>query len=380
MANVDVQLDFIELADIKDGQISPGESFQVAVSFVPDTENTVVIGGGIDLEFDPNILTAERIIYDDDFNDSSKNSGQEPIDTSSSGELNEIGAYHNDSPLPGQLPTDVVPAPEGNLLFSVEFTAKDNLNVDRLSLTTNPAEDEQGIIFTQGVIEGQQDDGPTLSQEQASIAESVTYGTLDITTSGEPPSSLTLTGGTAQIAYVAYYGRPADGSGLEFWNGVLTDNEVSYAPREGDRLTGQEQGFYNQIVNDFGNSEEANRLFGEFNSNREKVNQVYQFAFNRNGDAEGLDYWTDQINQGNVTLATFALEVALGAQNEDIVVLNNKIESADLFTNSIDTPGEIEAYQGSEAEFFGRNWLDNYSLTASTQTEVDSALQDLVVL
>ena len=380
MANVDVQLDFIELADIKDGQISPGESFQVAVSFVPDTENTVVIGGGIDLEFDPNILTAERIIYEDDFNDSSKNSGQEPIDTSSSGELNEIGAYHNDSPLPGQLPTDVVPAPEGNLLFSVEFTAKDNLNVDRLSLTTNPAEDEQGIIFTQGVIEGQQDDGPTLSQEQASIAESVTYGTLDITTSGEPPSSLTLTGGTAQIAYVAYYGRPADGSGLEFWNGVLTDNEVSYAPREGDRLTGQEQGFYNQIVNDFGNSEEANRLFGEFNSNREKVNQVYQFAFNRNGDAEGLDYWTDQINQGNVTLATFALEVALGAQNEDIVVLNNKIESADLFTNSIDTPGEIEAYQGSEAEFFGRNWLDNYSLTASTQTEVDSALQDLVVL
>ncbi|MGK7947963.1 MAG: S8 family peptidase, partial [Xenococcaceae cyanobacterium] len=94
---------------------------------------------------------------------------------------------------------------------------------------------------------------------------------------------LELTGGTAQIAYVAYYGRPADKGGLNFWNDVLADNNISYAPRKGDRLTGSEQNIYNQIVDSFGNSEEADRLFGDLND-REKLNRVYQFAFNRDGD------------------------------------------------------------------------------------------------
>ncbi|MGV2829864.1 DUF4214 domain-containing protein [Myxosarcina sp. GI1(2024)] len=193
-----------------------------------------------------------------------------------------------------------------------------------------------------------------------------------------PPTSLELTGGTAQIAYVAYYSRPADNDGLEFWNHVLEENNVSYAPRDGDRLIESETDVYNRIVDAFGNAAEAERLFGQFDSDRDRVNQVYQFAFNRHGDEGGLDYWTNQIERGNVTLATFALEVALGAQNQDIVVLNNKIESADLFTNSIDTQAERNAYQGSSGEIFGRNWLSQYGSTISSQSQVDTALNDLV--
>ncbi|MGV2829968.1 malectin domain-containing carbohydrate-binding protein [Myxosarcina sp. GI1(2024)] len=194
----------------------------------------------------------------------------------------------------------------------------------------------------------------------------------------QPPTDLNLTGGTAQIAYVAYYGRPADNSGLEFWNDVLTENKVNYAPRQGDRLTGSETDIYNRIIDAFGNSVEADRLFGGFSSNRERVNQVYQFAFNRDGDKEGLDYWTEQIDRSHVTLASFALEVALGAQNNDVVVLNNKIESSDLFTKSIDTQAEINAYRGYEAGIFGRNWLSNYGLTTTTVAEVDSTMNELV--
>ena len=199
------------------------------------------------------------------------------------------------------------------------------------------------------------------------------------TTNPEPDDiALKLTGGTAKIAYVAYYGRPADKGGLDFWNDGLTNSEVSYSPRGGDPLTGAEQDIYNNIVNQFGNSAEADRLFGAIDSNRDKVNQVYQFAFNRDGDDGGLDFWTEQIDLGNVTLATFALEVALGAQNEDIVVLNNKINSADLFSNSIDTEAEIEAYRGFTGEIFGRDWLGGLGDTASSQTQVDEALINLV--
>ena len=74
MADVNVQLGFIELADDKDDQVSAGETFRVDVSFVPDdTQNTVVIGGGVDLIFDPNLVTANEIIYDADFDET--NSG-----------------------------------------------------------------------------------------------------------------------------------------------------------------------------------------------------------------------------------------------------------------------------------------------------------------
>ena len=189
---------------------------------------------------------------------------------------------------------------------------------------------------------------------------------------------LELTGGTAQIAYVAYYGRPADSEGLAFWNNALTENEVSYSPRNGDTLTGAEQDVYNQLVNQFGTSEEADRLFGVFETNRERINEVYQLAFDRNGDEEGLHFWTQQLDLGNVTLATFALEVALGAQNEDIITLNNKIISADLFSERLDTEAETNAYSGSSGEVFGRNWLDGFGDTISTPEQVDEALADLV--
>ena len=191
-------------------------------------------------------------------------------------------------------------------------------------------------------------------------------------------TALTLTGGTAQIAYVAYYGRPADKGGLDFWNDSLTNSEVSYSPRGNDPLTGAEEDIYNNIVNQFGNSAEADRLFGAIDSNRDKVNQVYQFAFNRDGDDGGLDFWTEQIDLGNVTLATFALEVALGAQNEDIVVLNNKINSADLFSNGIDTQAKTAAYSGSTGEIFGREWLGDFGEVVSSQVQVDEALTNLV--
>jgi hypothetical protein len=192
-------------------------------------------------------------------------------------------------------------------------------------------------------------------------------------------SPLTLTGDTAQIAYVVYYGRPADNSGLNFWDNTLTNAGISYSPRQGDGLTGSEAVAYNQIVNDFGNSSESNNLFGGL-SNRDKVNKVYNFAFNRNAEQGGLDFWTGQLDSGAVTLASFALEIGLGAQDEDIVILRNKLTSADLFTNSLDLPSEVQAYSGENAALFGRNWLGDFGTTVSTQGWVDAAITDLVAI
>ena len=108
-----------------------------------------------------------------------------------------------------------------------------------------------------------------------------TSGDVSVTVTEDNNSFLTLEAGTAQIAYVAYYGRPADPGGVNFWNGVFERENINYSPQGGrdiDDLTGEELSVYNNIANDFGNSDEANRLFGNFN-NSEKVNQVYNFAF-----------------------------------------------------------------------------------------------------
>lgn len=190
-------------------------------------------------------------------------------------------------------------------------------------------------------------------------------------------TGLKLTGGTAQIAYVAYYGRPADKGGLDYWNNALTNNQINYAPRYGSDLTENEEAVYDRLVNDFGTSAEANRLL-DSKSNSEQVNQVYQFTFNRDAEESGLEYWTEQIDKGNITLASMALEVALGARGEDIVILNNKIASADMFSDSINSSVRESSYQGSSGEVFGRNWLEEFGVTASSQEQVDSAFTDLV--
>ncbi|MDJ0714818.1 MAG: DUF4214 domain-containing protein [Prochloraceae cyanobacterium] len=129
-------------------------------------------------------------------------------------------------------------------------------------------------------------------------ANIVNNTTINVNSSNNS-NSLTLNAETIQIAYVVYYGRPADGEGREFWGKVFSDNQVSYSPMKGDMLTGNERNLYNQIVNQFGASEEADLLFGGL-SYREMIDRVYNFAFDRNAEATGLNYWTEQLQNGSM--------------------------------------------------------------------------------
>ena len=242
-------------------------------------------------------------------------------------------------------------------------------------------EDETGEILVDAfdLLERGEDLDLEVGQEVTVVGDldDEDFDARSITTEDVSTNALRLTGGTAQIAYVAYYGRPADLGGRNFWNDVLTENDINYAPQAGDTLTGAQQDIYNRIVDEFGNSAEAERIFGTM-SNAERVDRVYQHTFDRDAEAEGSAFWTEQLDNGNVTLANFALEVALGAQGEDIVTLNNKIESADLFSSSLDTQEEIDAYSGSSGENFGRTWLDEFGNTISSQEQVDLALNNLI--
>jgi uncharacterized repeat protein (TIGR02543 family) len=93
-----------------------------------------------------------------------------------------------------------------------------------------------------------------------------------------PSAAFTSSGGGSayarnyvQKAYVAYYGRPADPSGLDYW-AVRMDAEG---------------GSLNAIIQAFGTSAEFNRRYGGM-TNTQLVTKIYQQTLGRDPDPTGL--------------------------------------------------------------------------------------------
>lgn len=160
-----------------------------------------------------------------------------------------------------------------------------------------------------------------------------------------------------QAIYAAYYNRPADVGGLDFWT-----NQLQAA-----------NGNLTTIINAFGNSAEANALYT--GSVENKVNQVYLSLFNRPAEVGGLNFYVAEINAGRISLAGAAQAIAAGAQNADKTAFDNKVAAATLFTAGLDTAPEVLAYSQNGAAELGRAFLATVTATApATQALVDAAI------
>ena len=146
----------------------------------------------------------------------------------------------------------------------------------------------------------------------------------------------------AQLLYVAYYGRPADASGQQFWA-----DQIDAVGVEG-------------VAADFGASAEFEARFGE-QTNEELVQNLYQQLFSRDGEQAGVDYWVSLLENGT-TLADIALEIANGAQNDDVTAINNKVAVAQQFTDNVG-----DDYTGDDAANYARDLL--LAVTAETDAE-----------
>jgi len=134
-----------------------------------------------------------------------------------------------------------------------------------------------------------------------------------------------------QQLYVAYFGRPADPSGLDYWvnTGISTQTFAA-------RMFAQPEF---QSVNS-GLSVEA------------QVNQLYLNLFGRSADTLGLLYWTQQINTGRLQLASIANDLIYAAKNSgaasepDRATLTNKTSAAVAYTAGLrSSVSSILAYQ-----------------------------------
>lgn len=162
----------------------------------------------------------------------------------------------------------------------------------------------------------------------------------------------------AQQLYVSYYGRPADPGGLAFWIEYFTETDD-----------------VDQALVEFGDSEEFLAILAENPTSTELINQLYQFMFNRDAEQEGLDFYTDLLDSGAASLASIALDIANGAQNEDLTALNNKIEVANTFTAEV--ASEDASYTSSDIPG-AQALLATVDETQASVDAAEAAIPDLV--
>jgi len=133
-----------------------------------------------------------------------------------------------------------------------------------------------------------------------------------------------------QELYVAYFGRAADPTGLDYWKekGITT---AAFAAN-----------MYAQP--------EFKSAYGSL-STESQVNQIYKNLFDREADVTGLTYWTQQIKLGNLQLAEIANHLIWAAQNnsgseDDKTALTNRANAAVAYTAKVkESTTSILAYQ-----------------------------------
>jgi hypothetical protein len=152
-----------------------------------------------------------------------------------------------------------------------------------------------------------------------------------------------------QELYVAYFGRPADVAGLDYWTNVVE--------AQGGSTTAVSASFATQ-------PEYIAAFFGK--TNAQVVDQIYANMFARGASTtDGRSYWVDLLNKGTVGVSTIVAEVANGAKGTDATAVENKVEAATAFTNALDTEAEQAGYNGTDALTLAKAWITGITTDAT---------------
>lgn len=159
-----------------------------------------------------------------------------------------------------------------------------------------------------------------------------------------------------QQVYIAYYGRPADREGLQFWAARLE----------------QAGGDFKQIIAAFAQSPESLALYGANQSDEDLINAIYINLLGRPAEPTGLAFWLGTLASGQFNNRTVILAILQSAQGEDAQLIANKIEVANLFTQAL-ADGDLP-YSGTAAAALGRTLLSQVSADDASVTDLSAAL------
>lgn len=116
--------------------------------------------------------------------------------------------------------------------------------------------------------------------------------------------------------YLVFFGRPPEAQGMDHWVQALSNGASLH-----------------DVAASFAQSDEYESLYGQF-SREEAIQRFYQNALDRPADQEGLDYWSDKIDQGHTfyEVAVGKIEAAFAGGDtvhpDDTAIVRNKVEIA----------------------------------------------------
>jgi hypothetical protein len=161
-----------------------------------------------------------------------------------------------------------------------------------------------------------------------------------------------------QQLYVAYFGRPADPGGLDYWLNALDANVVSVA----------------DISHYFAASPEYRDNYSHMDS-RTVVTKIYEHLFGRDAEAAGVDFWAGVLDRGTLSIDDAVRKISEAAVGTDALIFNGKAAAATAFTLRLDTPGEMAAY-GNDA---GGKLAMEFLATVKDATSALDAVDPIVV-
>lgn len=151
--------------------------------------------------------------------------------------------------------------------------------------------------------------------------------------------------------YVAYYGRPGDAGGITYWAERLQSSG----------------GDWSAVIDAFGNSLEYEQRYGDLN-NDSLVNSIYQQLLGREADDGGLAFYVGGLESGEFSIASIALKINNGVQNDDVMIVSNKLAVANRYTEYVVAAG---ADYGLGAIDAAKNLLDSVN---GSDASLDSAM------
>ena len=143
-----------------------------------------------------------------------------------------------------------------------------------------------------------------------------------------------------QKLYVAYFGRPADRDGIEYWTDALDMRAITLA----------------DVSDSFAASQEYHDTYAGLD-NRTIVSDVYENLFGRAADETGLNYWAGLMDRGIISIDDVVRDVSEAAVGADSTAFNGKVAAASMFTLRLDEPDEVAAYKGDAAKQISMDFL-----------------------
>lgn len=169
-----------------------------------------------------------------------------------------------------------------------------------------------------------------------------------------------------QKLYVAYFNRPADTAGLNYYEGVL-EGAKGDAKVVASTMAA--------ISASFAASAEYKAAYANM-SNADIVNTIYKNIFGHDADEAGKKFYADLLDAKKLTIDNVVTQVAGGAQGSDLTAFNNKVNASLAFTTAL---GTTNSYSGDKANAEAKAFLSKVTDNASYANQTDPVILSTTV-